>query len=550
MKARFKLWWDDNWQKLAIGAVVILVVVSTVAGTYVFLFQLESFQKQTMIASFPIYFFSAVISSLVFVFGYRFFGMGGMSKLSSQSRKLDAEFLKIKFSDVIGLEEPKREAMEVVSLIRDRALVKKIGGKIIKGILMQGPPGCGKTLLAKAIAAESGIPFLSMSGSEFVEVFVGVGASRVRQLIKRARLLAEAHGACIVFIDELDVIGRARTFNAFGGSEETNSTQNELLVQMDGIGSGADKLIFIGATNATESTMDPALLRPGRFDRKIYVGKPHLKEREDIFRYYLGKVKADPALDMKKLAQRTVQKSPADIELAVKESALIAAREGREMVVFKDLSQAFERIDLGVAHRLPMTDKEKEMIAIHESGHLITVYNQHPTHDVFKATILHRGGALGHVLPVPREEQYTQTRDELVANIKVSLAGFLAERIKFGVTSTGASSDFANALAHAQAMVWQYGMGTSGIIGNYAITQNNQMIHSQISEEFKNRLNNETQAILKQCEKETEEFLRREWSMVENFAKLLIEKEELNYDEIEEVFAQHGKSRVPPSSHS
>ncbi len=546
-KAKLKLWWDDNWLSIVKWLLIVMTIAVTIAGSYVFLFQLESFQKQSLLASFPIYLFNAIVSSLVFVFGYRYFMMGGMSKLSSQSRKLDAEFINIKFSDVIGLEEAKRESLEVVQLIRDRALIKKIGGKIVKGILMQGPPGCGKTLLAKAIASESKIPFLAISGSEFVEVFVGVGASRVRQLMKRARLLAEAHGACIVFIDELDVIGRARTFNAFGGSEETNSTQNELLVQMDGIQSGSDRLIFIGATNAAEDTLDPALLRPGRFDRKIYVGKPHQKEREDLFRYYLGKVKADPTLDMKKLAQRAVQKSPAEIEAGVKESALIAARENREIILLKDLSSAFERIDLGIAHRLPMSDKEREMTAVHEAGHLVTVYMEHPTHDVFKATILHRGGALGHVLPVPREEQYSQTKDEMIASIKMSLAGYLCEKIKYGKTTTGVSSDFANALNLAQAMVWQLGMGTSGIIGNYSITQNNNGFHSTLSESFKKQLNDETQAILKQCEKETEAFLRREWKMVETFAQLLVEKEELNYDEIEEVFSAHGKSRTPPS---
>lgn len=546
-KAKFQLWWDEHWLRYLLILIIIVGVVTTAIGTWVFLFQLESFQKQTIMATAPMYLFHSIVASLVFVFGYRFFMMGGLSKLNSQTRRLNVEFFNIKFSDVIGLEEAKREAQEVVALISDRARIKKIGGKIIKGILMQGPPGCGKTLLAKAIASETGIPFLAISGSEFVEVFVGVGASRVRQLMKRARLLASAHGACIVFIDELDVIGRARTFNAFGGSEETNSTQNELLVQMDGVASSLDNIIFMGATNAAESTLDPALIRPGRFDRKIYVGLPHQKEREEIFRYYLAKINADPTLDLKKLAARTVQKSPADIEAAVKESALIAARESREMVIFKDLGQAFERIDLGIAHRLPMSEKEKEATAIHESGHLVTVYNQQLSHDVFKATILHRGGALGHVLPVPKEERYTKTRDEIIADIKVSLAGFLAERIKYGVTSTGASSDFANALAQAQAMVWQYGMGTSGIIGNYAITQSRNTVHSELSEAFKKQLNDETQAILKQCEKETEAFLRKEWAMVEVFAKLLIEKEELNYDEIEDVFAQHGKARAPSS---
>ncbi len=547
-KAKFKIWWDDHWLKLLIWGAVIATVVIMVAGSYVFFFQMESFQKQTLIGSTPPQMFIGVITTLLFLFGYQLFMTGGFQKL--QQKKFNVEFVGIKFSDVIGLEEAKREAQEVVALVRDRARVKKIGGKVIKGILMQGPPGCGKTLLAKAIASEAGLPFLAISGSEFVEVFVGVGASRVRQLVKRARLLVQAYGACIVFIDELDVIGRGRTFSAFGGSEETNSTQNQLLVEMDGIHSGKDNIIFIGATNAEESTLDVALLRPGRFDRKIFVGRPHLKEREDIFRYYLAKISFDPSIDIKKLAQRTVQKTPADIEASVKEAALIATREGRDTVSFRDMAQAFERIDLGIAHRLPMTRKERETTAIHESGHLVIIYNHQMTHDVFKASILHRGGALGHVLPIPKEEQYTQTRDELLADIKVSLAGYVAERIKFAVTSTGVSSDFANALSKAEAMVWQFGMGSAGIIGNYAIMYDRQAM-TTLSESFKKQMNDETQSILKQCERETEAFLRKEWDMVEIFAKLLIEKEELNYDEIEEVFAQHGRARTPvPSAES
>jgi len=249
-------------------------------------------------------------------------------------------------------------------------------------------------------------------------------------------------------------------------------------------------------------------------------------------------------LDMKKLAQRTVHKTPADIEAAVKESALIAARNSRDIIEFRDLSQAFERIDLGIAHRLPLTEKERRTIAIHESGHLVTVYQQHPTQDVFKATILNRGGALGHVLPVPKEEQYTRDRHELVADIKVSLAGYLAEKIKFGVTSTGASSDFANALRIASAMVWQFGMGSNGIIGNYAALQNGQSLHSPISDSFKKQLDDEVQIILRKCAEETEAFLRKEWDMVEVFANMLVEKEELNYDEIEEIFVKYGKQRV------
>jgi len=523
--------------KWSVILLTVITAVITLVGTFVFLFQLESFQKQTLIASMPIYLLSGIITSICFVFMYWIFLYGGLQKL--RGSQINSESVNVKFSDVIGLEEAKKEAKEVVDLIRDRARIRKIGGKIIKGILLLGPPGCGKTLLAKAIATESGVPFVGISGSEFVEVFVGVGASRVRSLVKRARLLAQAEGACIVFIDELDVIGRNRTFSAFGGSEETNSTQNQLLVEMDGLQTGKDNIIFIGATNAAEQTLDAALVRPGRFDRKIYVGKPHLKEREEIFKYYMNKISFEPSLEIKKLAQRTVEKTPADIEASVKEAALIATREGRDVVQFKDFSQAFERIDLGIAHRLPMTRKERELIAIHESGHLVAIYHQHPTHDVFKASILHRGGALGHVLPVPREEQYTRTKNELVAGIKVSLAGFVSEKIKYGMSTTGAASDFVNALASAEAMVWQFGMGSNGIIGNYGFAG-----RENLSEDFKRKLNDETQSILKQCEKETEEFLRKEWEMVEIFAKLLIEKEELNYDEIEEVFSQHGKKRL------
>ncbi|MCB4757143.1 MAG: AAA family ATPase [Elusimicrobia bacterium] len=539
-KAKFKIWWDEHWLSLILWITVSVGVVLVFGGVYVYIFQLESFQKQSMIAQAPLWIFTTAIGAIIYIWGLRFFMYSGFSKMKSS--RMNVEFTTVKFSDVIGLEEAKREAQEVVSLIKDRARVKKIGGKVIKGILMQGPPGCGKTLLAKAIAAEAGLPFLAISGSEFVEVFVGVGASRIRQMMKRARLLMQAYGACIVFIDELEVIGRGRVFNAFGGGEETNSTQNQLLVEMDGFQSGRDNVIFLGATNAPESRLDVALLRPGRFDRKIYVGLPHLNEREEIYKYYLNKISYDPAIAVLKLAQRTVQKSPADIEASVKEAALIATREGRDMVMFKDLVQALERIDLGIVHRLPMSQKAKEATAFHESGHLVVIYNQQFTHDVFKASILHRGSALGHVLPVPKEEQYTLTRDELLADIQVSLAGFVAERIKYGVTSTGVSADFANALAKADAMVWQFGMGSHGLIGNYAVMDERRSLVT-LSESLKKQMNDETQTILKQCEKDSEELLRREWNMVEIFAKLLIEKEELNYDEIEEVFAQYGKSR-------
>jgi cell division protease FtsH len=452
--------------------------------------------------------------------------------------QINADDFKVTFKDVIGLENAKKEAMEVVALLKDRARVKAIGGSIIKGLLMVGPPGTGKTLLAKAIATEAGIPFLSIAGSEFVEVFVGVGASRVRKLFKKARQLAYAHGACIVFLDELDVIGRGRHFNSFGGGEETNSTQNQLLVEMDGLGEKQENVIVIGATNAAEGVLDKALLRPGRFDRKIFVDLPNLQERTELFRYYLRKIVHDPAIDIGRLARRCVQKSPADIMNICKESALIATRDKRSQITYRDISEAIERIDLGVAHPLSMSEQERQATAYHEAGHLLVLYNMHPTDDVFKASIIHRGGALGVVYHTPREELHSSTKDQILADIKVSLGGYMGEKIKYGVTSNGVAADFANAMGKAHTMVWRLGMGSNGFLGDYGVIPEH-----QLSDDIKSKLNQETYAILHQCAKDVEEFLRREWTLVDRFAQELVRRNELEYDDIHAIFAEYGKAR-------
>jgi cell division protease FtsH len=456
--------------------------------------------------------------------------------------KVKGEQVNVKWSDVIGMEEAKREAWEAVQLIKDKARVAKVGGKVLRGILMLGPPGCGKTYLAKAIATEAGVPFLSMSASEFVEIFVGVGAARVRAVFKKARELAYGYGGCIVFIDELDAVARRRIFSAFGGTEETNSTQNQLLAEMDGLQSEDANVVVIGATNAGEDTLDRALLRPGRFDRKFYIDRPNLEEREKIFEFYFARVKYDKdSVNIKKLARKAVYKTPAEIENIVKESALIAVRDKKEAIEYKHVSEAIERIEMGLKHRRHMTPREKEMVAYHESGHLVVLYLLHPTDDVFKASIIGRREALGVVHHNPKEELFTRSREALLADIKVSLAGYVAEKMKYNTTSTGVAMDFKNAMAVAHAMVWSLGMNEAGLIGDYTVIP-----ESQLSDNIKQVLNDETNKIFHRCLKDVETLLVKEKVILERFVKELLEKEELDYDEIDSIFKEYGKQQAAP----
>jgi cell division protease FtsH len=528
---KLKIFWMNHWVKIVITLVVIVLLILSVVG----LMFMESFYRTLTLAQMPMNLLMFLVGSAVSAYVYVMFMRGGFSTMRKNTQ-VRAEDVNVSFKDVVGLEAAKRESMEVVQLLRDRAKLKAIGGRIIKGILMVGPPGTGKTLLAKAIATEAGVPFLSVAGSEFVEVFVGVGASRVRKLFDQARQLAYAHGACIVFLDELDVIGQSRKFSAFG-SQEKDSTLNQLLVEMDGL-TEQQPVVVIGATNAAEDILDTALLRPGRFDRKIFIDRPNLEERIDLFRYYLKKVKYDPAIDIGRLARRCVHKSPAEIMNIVKESALIATRNKRAVVGFKDLSEALERVDLGTARHLTMTPEEKEATAYHEVGHLMTVYQMHPTDDVFKASIISRGGALGVVWHNPREELHSKRRDAMLADIKVSLAGYVAEKIKYGLTTTGVSADFTNATRVAHTMVWRLGMGTNGFIGDFSSIPQN-----ELSNDLRDSLNKELYRILNECSKEVEAQLRENWNIVERFVQELLQKDELEYDEIHAIFAEFGKAR-------
>ncbi|MDR2709673.1 MAG: AAA family ATPase [Elusimicrobiota bacterium] len=527
-----KLKWfiKDNivWIALILGGV--LLIGLSIYG----LSQLESFYRTMTLATMPIQFLMVALNALVFVFFYvYFFGQRGFGQIKKS--KIKSEDIKVHFSDVIGLESAKREALEVVALIKDRKQLQRVGGKIVKGIMLMGPPGCGKTLLAKAIATECKIPFLSMAGSEFVEVFVGVGASRVRNLFKKARDYAKVEGACIVFIDEIEVIGRGRTFSFMGGGQETNSTQNQLLVEMDGLDSKKSNVIVIAATNAEESVLDKALIRPGRFDRKINITFPNLKEREALFAYYLSKVNFAKDIKIERLAKKAIGKSPADIENIVKEAALISMRKKKNVLDTDDLSDALERIDLGLETHLEMTPFELEQTAYHEAGHALALYRLHPTDDVFKVTLKSHKGSLGLVSHHPKEELHAHNKEKLLADIVVSLAGYASEKIKYNTTTTGVSMDFRQAMIIANMMVWKLGMGKSSLVGDFtALTEN------EMSSDLKRRLNDETIDILNGCLNDVTKFLTDNWAQVEVIAKKLLEVKELDFDEFEQTLKENG----------
>jgi cell division protease FtsH len=537
---KMKIFFLDHWVKIAIITAVVLLVGAAIYG----LSTLESFYRHMTLATLPLQILIVAVNAMIFVYMYMTVFRGGFAKLDKGLVK--GEKVAVSFKDVIGIDEAKEESWEVVELIKDRTKLQQIGGKIVRGILMMGPPGCGKTYLAKAIATEAGIPFISMSASEFTEIFVGVGASRMRKLFKKARRLAEAHGGCIVFIDELDAIARKRSFSYLGGGMETNTTQNQLLVEMDGLKEDQGNIVIIGATNAPEEELDEALKRPGRFDRKIYIDRPNLEGREAVFKFYLSKIKYDQSIDVAKLAKRAVYKSPADIMNIVKESALIATRNKKNIVTLKEISEAMDRIDWGVKHRKFMTPGEKQMTAYHEAGHGVVVYLTHPADDVFKISIVSRKGFLGAVQKQPKEELHSRNKEALLADIRTSLAGYVAEKIKYNTTSTGVSSDFRKAMAVAHHMVWVYGMGESGLVGDYTLygPENAAVSTGQLAESTKETLNAETQNIIKKCLVETEELLKKEWVIVERLVKELLEKEELEYDEVDRIFKEYGKSSI------
>jgi cell division protease FtsH len=515
----------------------------------------ESYLRQSQLAVAPLQMFiwgvMGIIQGTVYVFMmyWLFYKRGATSFTQTSKKSIAGESIGITWNDVIGMDEAKQEALEIVKLIKDRAELQRIGGKILRGILMLGPPGCGKTYLAKAIATEAGLPFIAMSGSEFREMFVGVGAGRIRNLFKQARQLADLNGGCLIFIDEIDAVGAQRaTDRGFGGQTESNTTLNQLLVEMDGLKEKDMNIVIIGATNMPEYFLDAALLRPGRFDRKIIVDKPNLEDRQKLFAYYLKDVKYDENnVKIDRLARISVGNSPADIANIVREAALIAVRNNRPLITMKDIDDARERIALGIKRRIKMNEKEKWQTAYHEAGHAIVTYLLAPSKDVFKITITPRGHTGGATWVPEREEIFIEDQQQLLNEIRISLGSYAAEKIKFGFTTSGVGGDFANALYTAHNMVWRLGMGKSGIIGDFHALDFYRRVGGipLISEEMKTRLDSDVQEIMQNCLKEVTELLKKEEPLIERLAKELVQKEELNYDEIEAIFKEFGKARPP-----
>ncbi|MFH1458739.1 MAG: AAA family ATPase [Candidatus Omnitrophota bacterium] len=561
-KKRIKLFLRFHWIAIIVSVLLLIIGIS-----FVFFLRnainawttSESYFKKATLAQYALFFYVLILIQIITLpltgMLWIWIMRGGHMKFTQIGVKaVKGKEIRIHWQDVIGMDEGKEEAIEVVRLVTDRAKLQAIGGKILRGILMTGPPGCGKTYLAKAIATEANMPFIPMSGSEFIEMFVGVGASRIRKLFKQARQLAEVEGGCIIFIDELDAVGAQRSVDrGFGGQTESNTTLNQLLIEMDGLKEKDFNVIVIGATNAPEGFLDTALLRPGRFDRKIYVHLPNLEEREKLFEYYLKEVKYDTTIDRMRLARLTVGNTPADIANLIREAALIAVRNRKETISMKEISEAYDRVEMGIKHKVVFTQKERGKIAYHEAGHAIAMYFLAPHKDVFKATILARGGALGFVMPQPREEIHVRTRDQYLGDIKVNLGSYAAEKLKLNVTTSGVSQDFSHAMLIAHHMVWEWGMGKSGLVGNYGMLESMQsnlgafrgQTASYVSEEVKRQLNKEVQDILQECLKEVEDLLTKESSLLDRFAQELLSKDELNYDEIEAIFKEFGKVRPP-----
>ncbi len=463
--------------------------------------------------------------------------------------KILSNKVNVKWNEVIGMTNAKEEAWELVELLKDRNRIKSVGGKIVKGILLLGPPGCGKTYLAKAMATESGFPFISAMGSDLVGIYVGEGAKKMKNIFKEARQLAKAEGGCIVFFDEIDTFATHRVEErGYGGGISHNATINQFLMEIDGLRQQENNIVIIAATNLSENKLDPAILRAGRIERKIYVGLPNLQERVDLFKYYLTKVTTDASVDPVLLGRKTLWFSPSDIDSMIREAGLISLRDKRDAINNKDLSDAYDRILYGAKNNTILSPAEKEWVAYHEAGHAIIGFMLHPTDDVIKATIIPRKSSLGFVAPRPREEVHIHKKEWFLAKIKVCLASYAAETIKYGTTGSGVGggpgSDFYTATSLAYDMVWHYGMGKSKIIGdmNQLVTNYGQNF---MSEKTKEILNDDVQSILQECLLAASETLNNNRQLLDYFAQELLAKGELEYDEIEAIFQKFG---IKPTS--
>jgi len=500
---------------------------------------------QIVSGAIPFLLFAALLYFL-FVRQMRIAGKGALSFGKSRARMLTRDRNQVTFNDVAGINEAKEEVQEIIEFLKDPARFQRLGGRIPKGVLLIGPPGTGKTLLARAIAGEAQVPFFSISGSDFVEMFVGVGASRVRDMFEQAR----KHAPCIVFIDEIDAVGRSRFSGIGGGHDEREQTLNALLVEMDGFDT-KEGVIIIAATNRPD-VLDPALLRPGRFDRQIVVDLPTLEGREAILKLHARNLKLSPDADLHRIARGTPGFSGADLANLINEAALLAARRGAEAVEMKDLEEARDKVRWGRERRSRvLDDEEKKLTAYHEAGHAVVMVMLKDTEPLHKVSIIPRGASLGATMQLPEKDRYTESRSRLLSLITSLMGGRAAEELVFGDITTGAQADLRQATDMARRMVCEWGMSEE--LGPRSFGQREDLLFlgreisrtREFSEETARKIDEEIERILRSCYRRARAILEEHLDGLHLVARLLLERETLDGKEIEGI-VHHG--RLPDGS--
>ena len=488
----------------------------------------------------PIGLSAVVIMFLMMYMNARIGGGGGNSKMMNfgKSRAKMSRTNSVDFSKVAGLVDEKEDLEEIVDFLKNPKKYTDVGARIPKGVILVGPPGTGKTLLAKAVAGEAGVPFFSISGSDFVEMFVGVGASRVRDLFEDAK----KNAPCIVFIDEIDAVARRRGTGMGGGHDEREQTLNQLLVEMDGFGVN-EGIIVMAATNRVD-ILDPAILRPGRFDRKVGVGKPDIRGREEILQVHAAEKPLGDDVDLKRVAQTTAGFTGADLENLLNEAAILSAKGGRRFIRQADIDQAFVKVGIGAEKKSKViSEKEKKITAYHEAGHGILFHVLPDVGPVHTISIIPTGmGAAGYTMPLPEKDEMFNTKGKMLQNIMVSLGGRIAEELIFGDVTTGASQDIKQATAIARAMVTEYGMSEKVGMINYGGDENEVFIGRDLAharsygESVATAIDSEVKRIIDECYEKAKKIILEHENVLHKCCELLLEKEKISQDEFEALF--------------
>ncbi len=502
----------------------------------------------------PVLLTGALVIFLIMMMNRQMSGGGGsnakmMNFGKSRARMSSPDDKKVTFNNVAGLEEEKEDLVEVVDFLKSPQKYTKVGARIPKGVILVGPPGTGKTLLAKAVAGEAGVPFFSISGSDFVEMFVGVGASRVRDLFEEGK----KHAPCIIFIDEIDAVARQRGTGMGGGHDEREQTLNQLLVEMDGFGVN-EGIIVMAATNRVD-ILDPAILRPGRFDRKVAVGRPDVKGREEILRVHAKDKPLGEDVDLRQIAKTTAGFTGADLENLLNEAAIEAARQERGFILQADIKSAFIKVGIGAEKKSKViSDKEKKITAYHESGHAILFHVLPDMDPVYTISIIPTGmGAAGYTMPLPDNDEIFNTKGQMLQDIMTLLGGRVAEEIIFGDVTTGASNDIKRATATARSMVMKYGMSDKIGLISYGDDDDEVFIGRDLahtrsySEEVSRSIDEEIHRIITECHDRAKEIIMEHENVLHSCAKLLLEKEKVHRDEFEALFTRENSVEENPS---